>query len=168
MSKRQGHPFSIVLPLCALALTAVLLLQARSDRLASQASDPGAAEILVEHGGALTLHVTMDAGSRSRGIVELRVEGSGAIISVPSGWERREVRGAALNAVTADFSGFGVTRWRLPAGITLSLWTPGGVRMGIRNAGPVPVLVLGKKVDIEGGRVEEKSVLVQEGVSPLW
>ena len=127
-------------------------------------------QIAVEHDVPLTLHVEESAG-KVRGILEVSTEGASvAAISVPSGWQRREVRGGPLSAVTADESGatLGFTRWHLPPHVTLSFWTENGPSLLIRNISASPLLILSKRVNVLSSRVDERSVLVKEGAVRLW
>lgn len=172
MAKRQGSPFAAVVPLAALLLAAVLLMSERAGSLLSATGTEHAAgrsEITVEHAGSLTLHVTVGAGRREE-IVEIAADGPDAVtVSTPASWERREVRGAAIDESSAAPIAFGVARWALPAGATLSFRVrsadPDGLR--VRNASDMPLLVLVKRVNVVTGKVEEKSMLVKDGVMPL-
>lgn len=164
---RQGNPFLLLTFLSALTLAGILLLTIHADRQGSQADRPQTAQIAVEHDAAATLKVVQSAG-KAAGIVEFAAEGSIVLLSVPSSWQRRDVRGAALTAVTADAPALGFTRWRLPANVTVSFRIDGSPSLTVRNASPTPLLVLGKRVDVVDGRIAEKSVLLQEGEVRMW
>lgn len=167
MQNRQG---TILLFLCALALAGILLLTVRAEQAATGKRNAGghpAAEIAVENERAATLTLQESAG-KNPGIVECTAEGSDMYLSVPSSWERREVRGAALSTVTADPPALGFTRWHLPEGVTLSFRVPGSPALTVRHASSAPLLIIGKRVDLGTGKVEEKSVLMQEGEPQLW
>ena len=168
MKNRQDHPFAIVLPLSALVVTIALLLNTHPDALRSQTiSDAPSAGLAVEHVSPLTLTIRMSAGKRE-GIVELSTDGTEtAAISVPSAWQRREVRGAALDAVSADPPSMGFSRWHVPPGVTVSFRVIESPSLMIRNPSGIPLLVLGKKVNVLTGQIEEKSVLVKDGAASL-
>lgn len=172
MQNRQERSFSIIIPLSAIALTGLLLLTTRGDRLPSQLSRPLPEEMAVEHTGPLTLSMQRSTG-KQEGIIELSTEGpETASVTVPSSWERREVRGASLDAVKADPPNAGYTRWYIPPTVTLSLRVIDAITaedkdLLIHNISDAPLLVLWKSVDIVTGRVEERSILVKDKAGRL-
>ena len=176
MTRRQAHPFLLLTFLSAIALAGILLFTVREDRLRLQKKHPtplasgelrgAVAEIAVEHDAAATLTIRQSSG-KNEGIVEFAGEGADLRLSVPSSWERRDVRGAALSDVPSDPPAMGYTRWHLPEGVTLSFHVAGSPVLSIRNPSPTPLLIIRRKVDIVRGKVEEKSVLIKEGAVRL-
>lgn len=152
----------------AIVLAVILLITVHADRVRTikEEGNPPA-EVAVEHEAPATLTIHQTTG-KNPGIVEFTGDGGDVRISVPSGWERREVRGAALSAVTSDPPSLGFTRWHLPEGVTLSLRTGESPSLTIRNASAPPLLVVGKRVDVENGKTEEKSILIKEQAARLW
>lgn len=181
MRQRQGNPFLLLTLFSAATLAGMLLLIARADRLRDRTTEKKgpAAEIAVEHDDATTLTILQSSG-KNDGIVELSGAGDDMLISVPSEWERREVRGAELSAVTADDPSFaaeetaegrtdmGFTRWHVPAGVTLSFHVRGSPALAIRHPSQSPLLVVAKRVDVRTGEVREKNVLIKERGARLW
>lgn len=173
VAQRQGSPFAAVVPLAALLLAAVLLMSERAGTLLGASGTPPAAgrsEITVEHTQSLTLHVTVAAGKRE-GIVEVSADGPDTVtMSTPASWERREVRGAAIEESSAAPPAFGVARWALPAAVTLSFRVRDADAEGlsVRNASDTPLLVVAKRVNVVTREVQERSVLVKDEVVPLW
>ncbi|NOS68195.1 MAG: hypothetical protein HOO67_07625 [Candidatus Peribacteraceae bacterium] len=163
MRNRQGT----VIFLSAVTLAGVLLLTVRAEQAKIQQRKDPMAEIAVEHDAAATLSVHQTAG-KNPGIVEFIAEGADVRVSVPSGWERRETRGAALSMVTSDPPSLGFTRWHLPEGVTLSFRVEHSPALTIRHASIPPLLVVGKRVDLVSGKTEERSVLLKEGAARLW
>lgn len=171
MPPRQGHSFALLTFFCAIVLAGVILLVARNERLRTQTVKNALTpheEVAVEHDASLTLHVDGTAG-KDRGIVEFTAEGTGMLaLSLPARWERREVRGGPLSAVTMDQQAMGFAHWKLPTGVTASFWTIGSPSLLIKNVSTAPLLIMGKRVDVKTGRVEEKSIVVKDGSARLW
>lgn len=189
MNKRQGHPFAVVIPLSAIVVTIALVLNARADVLRSQAIPTAVpAELAVEHSAPLTLRLQMSTGKRE-GIAELTTDtsttltpsssdfgragsaggGETTAISIPSSWQRREVRGAALDVVTSEPAVMGFIRWHVPPGVTVSFRvTDDDSGLIVRNPSGIPLLIIGKRVNVLTEQVEEKSVLVKDGAARLW
>lgn len=167
MKKRQGSSLTGITLASALTLAVVLLVSARSP--ASDSPTPGIpADIAVEHASSLTLSLRYGTG-RSRGIVEIVTEGNDAsAISVPEAWQRREVRGGTLAAVTADPPSLGFVRWHLPPRVTLSFWTPAIPSLVVKNASKTPLLVVTKRVDVVSGKVLEDSVIIKDKEVMVW
>ncbi len=171
MTKRQGSPFLLLTFLSAIALAGILLMTVREDRLRMQKSevDVPATEIAVEHDAAATLTIRQSDGKKE-GIIEFAGEGADLRISVPSSWDQRDVRGAALSAVPSDPPAMGFTRWHLPKGVILSFHveeTRNFASLRIRNPSPTPLLIIRRRVDVVSGKVEEKSLLLKEGTAQL-
>jgi hypothetical protein len=166
--KRQAEPLKATALLSAFVLAAVLLLYAGGVGPSSTASTGDTAEIAVEHSSAITLTLRMSTG-KSKGIADVSSDGNdGLRVSVPAQWQRRDVRGAALSAVTSDPPSFGFRRWHLPAGATLSFWIGDPAHVRVRNPSETPVLVLAKRINVVTGKTDEKSVLIKEGTADLW
>lgn len=126
------------------------------------------ADITVEHTGPVTLTVLASAGKQN-GIVEFRADGEETItLTTPVSWQRREVRGAPLDAVTADPPSGTSTKWHLPPRVTLSLRVEEASSLVVHNPSGAPVLISAKKVNVVTGTVEKKDVLVKEGEVRLW
>ena len=169
MTSSTKGELHLLLFLSALVLLGALLIAGTTGSLRGQAVEGReAASIAVEHEGPLT--VTVSAGAiAGRGIAEIRHDAVSAVaVSVPSAWQLREIRGAELQSAPADPQAMGFTRWQAPPGATLSFWTDGIAALWVYNPSPAPLLIIGKRVDVEAGTVEEKSVLVQERAARLW
>lgn len=168
MVKHHGHPLLLLTFLSAAALAGVfLLLTIRTNDVTNGKRAHTAGEIAVEHDAAATLTIHQSSG-KNAGIIEFTGEGADLRLSTPSSWERREVRGAALAAVTSDGPSLGFTRWHVPEGVTLSFYITDSPTLSIHHPSQHPLLIMGKRVDIVIGWVEEKSMLMKEGVVRLW
>lgn len=99
---------------------AVILMLGMVDRATFSTGRSNAAQSMpstigLEHDGPLTLSVLI-ARKEKAGYVSLTNGSDETIhVSVPSDWQRSEVTGAPLSAVTSDIPVFGFTRWSLPA-----------------------------------------------------
>ncbi len=152
-----------------MVVTVALVLNARSEVLRSQTlPDAPVTGLALEHSAPMTLTLRVSVGKRE-GIAELTTRGSEiAAISIPSSWERREVRGAALETVTAEPATMGFTRWHVPPGVTVSFRVNEMSGLIIRNPSGIPLLIIGKRVNVMTGEVEEKSILMKDGATQLW
>ena len=171
MTQRQGKTLTVVTGFSGVILAGILVMTSHADRVRSdlqQQETHPSAEIAVEHDAAITLTIEESEGKK-KGIIDMRIDGpSGAAISLPSSWERREVRGAPLTSVPGDAPSMGFVRWHLPPGVTLSLWVTGTPDITVRHPSPSPLLVIMKRVNVLTGKVTEKSVLVKQESVQLY
>ncbi len=123
----------------------------------------GAAEMGIEHQSPMALQIEMSARD-SWSIVEIAQESAETVgLSVPTAWERREVRGAALEAVVAEESALGFRRWRLPPGVTVSFRAPSLIEtLRLHNPSGVPVKVELTRVDLAENTAERDVILVKD------
>ena len=150
-------------------LAGVLLFNVHTETLKSQTVPPTITEdVTIEHTAPVTLTVLASAG-KSDGIIEFHTDGEETVtLTVPTSWQRREVRGAALETVTADPLSVTGTRWHLPPRVTLSFRVQQSPALIVRNPSGIPVLIEGRKVNVVTGAVEKKNVLVKDSVIRLW
>ncbi|MSR87526.1 hypothetical protein EXS70_05185 [Candidatus Peribacteria bacterium] len=168
MKKRQGKPFAFVLPLSALVVVIVLLRSGKYDALRSQIAVVPV-ELTVQHKGQLSFAIRQSTGKRD-GIVEIQTQGTetGAI-TLPSSWQRREVRGAPLGRIVMQLSGADRTRWLLPPGVTLSLRVEEAPPLRIQNVSDTPLFVTSKRINVVTGKVDTRSILIsRNGMTTLW
>lgn len=159
----------LIVALSAFALVGTLLLGTMK-RLSMQAESAARppVDVAVEHGASLTFTVTASAG-QGRGIVELGRDGTETVhVSVPETWQRREVRGAPLEAAIGEPPAMGFRRWTIPPGATLSFWMDDAPRIRIQNPSGKALLVESKRVDVRTGKVEKEMTLVKDGPLDLW
>jgi hypothetical protein len=167
-TKRSGE-MHLLLGVSAVALAGTLLLGTMK-KLSMQAQNDALppADVAIEHAAPITLRVVTSTG-RTKGIVELGRDGTESVkVSVPETWERREVRGAALDAAAGEPAAMGFRRWTIPAGATLSFWTPGSARVRVQNPSGVPVLVHAKRIHLDTNAVDEQTTLLKDAPLTLW
>jgi hypothetical protein len=120
------------------------------------------ADIAVEHTAAAGMTVTRTADGR--GPAEIRNDSNETLhVSIPDSWERDEVRGAPLAAVTADEPSLGFRRWTVPthAAVTFiadDVWN----KLHIRNISESPLRLGVVTVDIGSGKAVTESLLVDD------
>ena len=135
----------------------------------AQLSPKESVEIGVEHTQPMSLSLSVTT-EREAGIADISHDAKEAVfLSVPSTWIRREVRGAALSAVTSETPTFGFTRWQLPAGSVISFALPASPSaILLHNPSGVSLQVKVTRVDLEKKTVDRNIVLVKDTSVELW
>lgn len=120
-------------------------------------------DIGIEHAQPLSLRLVAGLVKQNT-FVEITNEGEESIkISVPTSWERAEVRDAALKDVLSEPSSFGFTRWTFPPKSTVSFRSPGiHTRFLVHNPSAVSIKIDFVTVDIEGNQAETKVILLKD------
>ena len=130
---------------------------------------PKSVDIAVEHADPLSLELDMSM-LNGKGIMEIASDGNVAVlISVPSNWQRGEVRNAKLEQVTSEPEMLGYTRWAFPphASITYKIpETPISVLM--HNPSKIPLKVSYTLVDLETEEVTKDVLLIKDEALTLW
>lgn len=113
-------------------------------------------DISVLHGVAIVEVTSTDSTSES-------------FVSVPDTWQRREVRNAAIADVTSEESAFGFTRWKLPAGATISYRVhKAPTQIIVHNPSTVPLQITTNYVDLETEVSDHNVFLLQDSSMALW
>lgn len=153
----------------AALLSVVLVIGTRRTEAPSAANAEHIADMAIEHDAPATLTV---AASILHGgaLIELANTNADAVyISVPSDWQRSEVRNAPLAAVQQEPPMLGYVRWHIPAGARVSFrapQAPGGVLLHNPNKQPLKVTVI--LVELEDDTVMQDIVLVYGKAARLW
>lgn len=131
---------------------------------------PNTVDVGIEH--TLPISLTIDVSTLDgASIVEVTNTEGGelAFISVPDEWQRREVRNASIADVTSEESSFGFTRWKLPAGATISYRSQEVPEsMVLHNPSKTPVKAAVNRVDLQKNTLEHDIILVQDASALLW
>lgn len=132
-------------------------------RMTTAAPQLQAVEIGVEHTAPLALSIETST-REERSIVDIGNGGTEKIfLSVPSDWERREVRRTTLDEVHADGAGFDYRRWHLPTGATVSYRAPYIIgAITVHNPSEIPIKVTLTRVDLDKDLVERDIILIKE------
>jgi len=127
------------------------------------------AEMGVEHTQSLSLMMDISA-LQGLGLLDLSHEGEETIlISLPSLWQRKEVRNVPLSEVTEESTSFGFTRWKFPQGASVTFAIPEYPdSLLLHNPSGVPLKVNITRVDLDRSTVEKDVVLIQESTVSLW
>ncbi|MDD5026197.1 MAG: hypothetical protein PHH13_02350 [Candidatus Peribacteraceae bacterium] len=130
---------------------------------------PPATDIIVEHSQPLTLSVSASV-LKGVGMLDVTNQGQETIaLSIPTSWNRREVRGVPLKAVIADASSLGSTRWNLPAQASVSFGLPAFPEsVMIHNPSKVSLTVPLTLVNLFTGASDRNILLVKELPVTLW
>jgi len=163
--RRHAFPFLVIL-VVLVTVTARSLITAN----VTSTSEPIIAEIGVEHTLPLELSLEMSE-LYGVGILDLTQNSTEEVVfvSVPSDWERREVRNASLKEITSDSSSFGFTRWRFPPGASISFGVPAAPTMLLlHNPSSISLKVNTLRVDLETEQVERNVLLIKDSPIPLW
>ncbi|HAI98713.1 TPA: hypothetical protein DCL30_04230 [Candidatus Peribacteria bacterium] len=130
---------------------------------------PPATDVIVEHTQPLTLSVSASV-LKGVGILDVTNEGKETIaLSIPTSWNRREVRFVALKAVTADASSLGSTRWSLPPKASVSFGLPTfPASVMLHNPSKVSLTVPLTLVNLFTGVSDRNILLVKELPVILW
>ena len=127
-----------------------------------------AVDIAVEYDGPLSLSVEMSTLG-SKALLSFSHDSQMPVaLSVPQYWQRLEVRGAPLSAVTSEAPTFGFVRWQLPPQSTVSFLArqiPPNMLLHNPNGSPVKVeLTL---VNLETESVMRDVILVKDAPAQL-
>lgn len=144
----------------SLALIAVLGFHAAWSR---GRQEPLIPIVAVEHTFPLSLTLRLSMGGSTR-LIDLKSDHSEALlISVPADWKRTEVRGAALQSVTAEPPALGYIRWRLPGRASVTFRTEGTWRrIAVNNPSGVPLTLRLTAVDLERETAEHDVIIVKD------
>jgi hypothetical protein len=126
-------------------------------------------DIAVEHTEPVSLRLDVSL-LNGQALVDISHDSTETIkVSLPSDWQRGEVRGVALKDVSAEAPMLGFTRWQLPpqAGVTYQAYqAPQGIM--IHNPSGERLKITFTRVDLETEEVLYNVKLVQEGAVRLW
>jgi hypothetical protein len=158
MSKILGITLSFAF--VGLVLTTIFALVTKS----SAPQLLGTVEIAVEHPSPLTLTVELTR-QQGKEIITLGHDAKEGIhLSVPEGWQRGEVRGAALSAFTAEPPTLGFRRWVVPASAAVTFHSDQAFEhMTIHNPSGVPVKIRYTGVDLDKQTADHEVYLLQQG-----
>ena len=160
--QRQGHG---LLALSALILGGILLLSVRPGLQADIAAGP-LTDIGIQHDSPVTIRLRQSTGDPS--MVDITGGSADGTLHVPASWVLREVRGSAVENLGREPAANGYTRYRMPAGATLSFRVGTTPRLRIHNGSAVSLLIIASRVDLQTHAVQEKSVIVTEKAVELW
>ncbi|MBU0767227.1 hypothetical protein KKF55_05650 [Patescibacteria group bacterium] len=162
----RRHMFALVV---TAAVISVLSFQSFRASVQPSAFEPVRVEIGVEHEFPLSIALSVSE-LKGSGLLDIKQEGEEVVsISLPSSWQRKEVRNVSLSEVTEESASFGFKRYQLPAGAsvtfaisqypdTLLIHNPSGITMKVDL----------KIVDLQTNTVEANVVLVQDSPAQLW
>ncbi len=144
-----------------LALCLALLVGAPAAWLARHGEpEPATTDIAVEHDGPVTVKIARLASSGTN-VLEIGVTGTGSVaLHVPASWSRQEVRGAALEALTASPEDGGFTRWTIPLGATVRFDAVDPGRITVHNPSGIPMTVSVTAVNPRTGAREDDARIV--------
>lgn len=158
---------TIIIP-AAVSLV-LILLSAQGTGSLLDAFGTHAAEIGVEHAQPLSLSLQVGVKDESAVIEFLSSSQEQIFISVPSDWQRREVRNAPIDSVTADPPSLGFTRWKVPSGAGISFNVVNSPSSAImHNPSGSPLKLDLAFVDLGTGVTEREVVLIHEETVTLW
>ena len=157
----------------ALVVTAAVIsvLSFQSFRASVQPSvfEPVRVEIGVEH--ELPLSLTFSVSElRGSGLIDIKQEGEEIVsISLPSSWQRKEVRNVPLSEITEENTSFGFKRYQIPAGASVTFAIPQYPdTLLVHNPSGITMKVALTMVDLQTNTVETDVVLVQDSPAQLW
>jgi len=157
----------------ALVVTAAVIsvFSFQSFRASVQQSvfEPVRVEIGVEHELPLSLSLSVSE-LKGSGLMDLHQEGIEEVfISLPSSWQRKEVRNVPLSSITEENTSFGFTRYQIPAGasVTFAILKYPDTLL-VHNPSGVTLKVALTMVDLQTNTVETNVVLVQDSPAQLW
>lgn len=129
--------------------------------------EPATTDVAVEHDAPVTVKIARLASSGTN-VLEIGVTGTGAVaLHVPTSWSRKEVRGAALDAVAASPEDGGFVRWALPVGATVRFDAPDPGRITVHNPSGIPMTVSVTAVNPRTGAHEDDARIVTTDPYPL-
>jgi hypothetical protein len=166
--KTSGAPqlFSILLAFATMAAFSLALPTGGSPK---NAKLPTIVTIGVEHSAPLSLSFSVSRG-KLPGMLQVSHDGSETILlSLPSPWTLKEVRGVALSAVPADKETFGYRRWHLPpkAVLLFSLPTiPDGAQ--VLNPSKIPLELRIVRVDLQSNTADTDVFLTTDQPQRIW
>lgn len=135
----------------------------------SNQADMIVTEIGIEH--LLPLSMAIDLSSlEGVGLIDVTNQGDELVyISLPSNWQRREVRYVPLKSVISESSSFGFTRWQFPSKASVSFRIPQDPDSFIvHNPSEVPVKVTLTRVSLDTNSVIRDVILIQDSSQQLW
>ena len=164
MATLRIHTFGALL-----ALFSVIIIGSQSgDTLATLIQKP--VDIGIEHTKpiAVTLEFTKRDGA---GLLQIITESEEMVfISLPSAWQRTEVRNTSIEFVTADAPTFNYSRWHFPPNASISYRIPADApdSIVIHNPSHSPLKLSTVVVDLETGSVTRDVVLMKDEPIKLW
>ncbi|MFH1670347.1 MAG: hypothetical protein ABIA92_02040 [Patescibacteria group bacterium] len=166
MSSIRQHMFALVVTAAVIAVFSVHSFRAS---VQESAFEPVRVEIGVEH--ELPLSLSLSASElKGKGLMDIRQEGEEMVfISLPSGWQRKEVRNVPLSSITQEDTSFGFTRYRIPAGASVTFAIPQYPdTLLVHNPSGIALKVALTMVNLQTNTVETNVVLVQDSPAQLW
>ena len=142
--------------------------QFRANIQASQ-EDATTADIALEHALPAELELSMSTREH-QAVVEIALHGKEDMhLTVPSDWERTEVKHVALSDIVSEPAMFGFTRFRIPAGARVTykvLNAPEHVLL--HNPSKQPLKVTYTLVHLDTDEVLHDVVLLNDAAKKLW
>lgn len=158
------HGRGAILTLAAVAIAAVILALAGAQQRGNNVV------IAVEHDGPLTLRIRALAREEAGTLIEFDHDSmSGVRLSVPSDWDRDEVRGAPLPDFRAEPPALGFIRWMFPprSGMTFRVPAP-LAHVRLHHASSAPIQVKLTRVDLARTETAYDATLIQGKEQQLW
>ena len=148
------------------ALGALVLLGIISWRETLQQSP--AVLIAIEHHQPLAVTLSISARGGIR-LIDLSHDGTEHMfVSVPETWERSEVRGVPLSAVTSESPAMGFVRWTLPPKATVRFRARADFRKTtIHNPSKVPLTLRWTAVDLATNRAVHDVTLIKDAPATI-
>lgn len=124
----------------------------------------GAMDVGIEHARPLSVEIALTEGTqRSLIDVDLKSDET-SYLTVPSSWERTEVRRAPLSSVTGEEASQNMRRWTLPANAGISFSVKSGVpTLRLHNPSGAPVKVGLTRVNLSKNESSYDAYLLTEG-----
>lgn len=121
------------------------------------------ADIAVEHAQPLTIRLRVTRNRLLR-LIELGHDAHSTIaISLPEEWQRGEVRGVPLSAVTSEPPSLGFRRWQIPAGAVVLFHSRSGfTNVRIHNPSGIPLKIRFTETDIEKNSSDHEVYLMKQ------
>lgn len=167
ISSSSARGLAPLLMFLALGFLALLALAKPSS--APEESTGTHSMIAIEHTTPLTLNITTIT-RRNHMLVEVGHDAEEVVhLSIPSSWERKEVRGIPLSEILTGSPSLGFTRMTLPGSGAISFALPSPLlHLTLRNPSGSPVQVRLTHIDLDTDTVDTETLLIQEDNSPLW
>ena len=91
------------------------------------------------------------------------------ILSLPTTWERKEVRGIPVNLLRSEVSLLGFTRWHIPRDSSVQfLLTNVPTTLVVHNPNEISLKVTVRDIRLETEDVQENIYLIQKDPTPGW
>ena len=160
---------SILFIATVIAIAAIGTTAKQHLKASVSSKDAGIADIAIEHNAPLGFEISMSVRSK-QALIELSHDGDEVVmISLPSKWERKEVRNARLDQVKADPKMLGFVRWHFPPKSRITFTTlkaPDNILL--HNPTKQPMKVKYTYIDLEDESVERNVILMKDKSVLLW